>query len=431
VVDYIIRFLLGDSLACRVAASLVAYTSDETKWANCRVVILPSGFFDEGRYGQPSSLPVLPLQEMQDVPLLYGTPEIVRRDDRLLVSADLIASAFFLLSRYEEYVRKDVRDAHGRFPGRESLPFRANFIDRPIVDEYGRLLRTWLRRMGVELPEPERTLHRVNLTVDVDVPFLYRHPKGVLRGLLSPGNRLRALRTFLFDRSLDPAFTFPWIAAQNRDLEEEVHSFNTEAIYFFKSTGGTPQDKPVYGLHAKDTQALFAFCREQGITFGLHVSYHAGLHPKSIREEKQRLEEAVGVDIRCSRHHFLSCREPEDFGELSACGITDDYTMGYADVAGFRLGTCRPVRWISPASREVSSLTLHPLTVMDYTLVHERYMHLSFDDAAAYCLKLIDRTEHHHGDLTLLWHNHYLIPAPGKWEGELYELLIEDLMRRR
>ena len=29
-------------------------------------------------------------------------------------------------------------------------------------------------------------------------------------------------------------------------------------------------------------------------------------------------------------------------------GITDDFTMGYADIAGFRLGTCRSVRWINP-----------------------------------------------------------------------------------
>ncbi len=41
-------------------------------------------------------------------------------------------------------------------------------------------------------------------------------------------------------------------------------------------------------------------------------------------------------------------------------GITDDYTMGYADQVGFRLGTARPVRCIYPATRHLSRrLTLH------------------------------------------------------------------------
>lgn len=429
-IDYIIRFLLGDSPACRVAVPLIGYTADEAEWANYKVVILPSGLFDEGRYGLPGSLPGLPLQQVEGVPLPYGTPEIVRQGDRLLIKADLVASAFFLLSRYEEYVRRDVRDVHGRFPGKESLPAGGGFMDRPVVDEYGRLLRKWLREVAVDVPEPEPVIRKVYLTMDLDVPFLYRHLKGLIRGMLSPGNRLRALKTFLTDRTLDPAFTFPWITEQNRRLEQGAHSFGTESVYFFKSLGGAPQDKPVSNLFSKDMQALLAFCREQDITVGLHAGYYAGLHPEIIREEKQRLEEAAGPGIRYSRHHFLACREPEDYAHVLACGITDDFTMGYADVAGFRLGTCRPVRWINPADRKVYPLTLHPLTVMECTLIRENYMNLSFDAATDYCLKLIEQTERYHGDLTLLWHNHSLIPAPGKWEKDLYQLLIEDLARR-
>lgn len=59
----------------------------------------------------------------------------------------------FLISRYEEMVRRGLRDEHGRFPGKESLPYRAGFLHRPIVDEYRMLLHRWLRQSRLRVPE--------------------------------------------------------------------------------------------------------------------------------------------------------------------------------------------------------------------------------------------------------------------------------------
>ena len=41
----------------------------------------------------------------------------------------------------------------------------------------------------------------------------------------------------------------------------------------------------------------------------------------------------------------------------------------------------RQVRFINPQSMEVTDLILHPLTVMDYTLHDEKYMHLDYAEA--------------------------------------------------
>jgi hypothetical protein len=426
-IRYILRFLLGNTPAADKALPLIGYTADKAQWPSCKVVILPCGLFDDENHGHPHSLPTLPLAHIDGTPLLYGLPEAVPLDGTLLIKADVIASAYFLLSRYEEYVRRDVRDAHGRFPGKQSLPARAGFMHRPVVDEYGRLLRKWLRSVRIDVPEPRPEINKVYLTVDVDVPFLYRSFKGLVRGLLFAADRPAILKTYWADKTGDPACTFPWIAAQNTALTQGEHAFAVEAVYFFKSKGRSPQDKPRYDLTSKDIQSLFSFCREQNITMGLHASYASGKRPTLIKAEKEHLEKATDTAIRYNRHHFLRSREPEDFSSLAACGITDDFTMGYADIAGFRLGTCRPVSWINPADKKVYPLTLHPLTVMDCTLTRETYMNLSFEEAFDYCRKLIRQTAMHHGDLTLLWHNHYLIPAPGNWEKELYQLLIETL----
>jgi len=79
--------------------------------------------------------------------------------------------------------------------------------------------------------------------------------------------------------------------------------------------------------------------------------------------------------------------------------------MAYADRAGFRLGTCRAVKWINPATPQLTSLTLHPLTLMDSTLNDKRYMNLPADEALRYSKSMIDEVKKHNGDLVLLWHN--------------------------
>ena len=134
---YLIRFLVGEDAPSEIVES-IGYTNDSNLFDKYNVVIIPSGFFDEHIYGTPASMPQLPLREVQGIPLLFGSPKEEWIGDTWVVHADIIASTYFLVSRYEEMMRRDVRDAHGRFPGRESLPYRAGFLHRPIVDEIGR-----------------------------------------------------------------------------------------------------------------------------------------------------------------------------------------------------------------------------------------------------------------------------------------------------
>ena len=107
--------------------------------------------------------------------------------------------------------------------------------------------------------------------------------------------------------------------------------------------------------------------------------------------------------------------------------------MGYADRAGFRLGTCRPVRWIDPATGKLSGLTLHPLTVMDNTLFQPTYMGLDFEQAKACCVRLFREICRHGGEACLLWHNTNVTTGPyprpeHPWVRDLYTALLAYLM---
>jgi hypothetical protein len=111
------------------------------------LVIYPSGFFKSEIYGNIHSIPSLPLKIWDDAPWLYGEPKLVQVGNTAFFTRYNCQHLFpyFPLRRK---VRRGCRDVHGRFYGKESLSYKAGFIDRPLVEEYGKLLRQQLRELG-------------------------------------------------------------------------------------------------------------------------------------------------------------------------------------------------------------------------------------------------------------------------------------------
>ena len=134
------------------------------------VTIIPSEFFKVNFYATEKSIPTFPLQEWEGIPLLYGYPEVKLQNGRLIIYADIIASSFFLMSRYEEIIRPDNIDEHGRFIGSASIAGKGQFLGRPIIDEYGKKLREYLRKIGILINEPS-TKGMIYLTHDIDLPW--------------------------------------------------------------------------------------------------------------------------------------------------------------------------------------------------------------------------------------------------------------------
>lgn len=425
---YIIRFLLGVDRA-GAYSSLIGYTSDVRLFHKYKVVIVPSGFFQSSVYGTPESLPQLPLKEIEGVPLLFGTPKEECFEETWVIYADIIASSYFLLSRYEEIQKRDIRDKHGRFPGKESLPYKAGFIHRPIVEEYGKLLRHWLRKACVHIPEPQPELQKIWLTHDVDAPFFCRSLRNICRETLKGIGFRKALKLYQGPLEKDPYYTFPWMLEQD-SLVKSRFGDRCHILFFLKAGGRHANDKPHYQVRSHDIQKLLHLFKKNKALLGLHSSYEAGIYPDLIPEEKMRLEHDWKLEnIHLNRHHYLASREPEDLTKLIKAGITDDFTMGYADVSGFRLGTCRPVKWINPMTRQLTSLTLHPLSVMDCTLSESQYMGLSPDEAYQYCAGLVREIRQHRGEIVWLWHNTSFAGTESDYHKKLYVRLLNLLKR--
>lgn len=426
---YIIRFLLGEDISGEVMAA-IGYTANRKLYDRYSIVFVPSGFFNNHIYGTTASLPELPLQEIEGTPLLFGTPKIEQVGDTLVIHADIIASTYFLITRYEEIIQRNERDEHGRFPGKKSLPYRAGFLHRPIVDEYRLLFRRWLQQYGLRVPDIKKQIRHIYLTHDLDAPTLYRTWKGFIRSLKDGRGLSKSILGKYGPVEKDPYYTFPWMFQQNKILQDQVGNDICKSILFVRSGGRSKQDKPHYCLLNKDIRKLIETVLSNDMMIGLHSSYQAGIDPVLIWKEKTGLEKNIGKSIRCNRHHFLASREPEDMTQLEAARITDDFTMGYADVSGFRLGTSYPVRWINPVSRRLSSILLHPLTLMECTLEEKKYMGLNQDEALTYSLDLIKQVKNAGGELTLLWHNTSAQKNTESYLRKLYSHLLNELAKK-
>ena len=438
-VAHALEALCGGGAASEAMAHVV-YGPSPSARPMPEVVIVPCGFFDEGVYGSPTSLPRLPLDRIEGIPVLFGSPEVERRAGpggfpRLIVHADLVASAYFLLTRYEEVVRREARDAHGRFPGRESLPFRAGFLHRPLVDEIGALLRRWLREVGVGIAEPPAQIRKIHLTHDVDEPWAWPSFRSAVKAALrefrrSPSAMLNPLLSYGgWVEGRDPNDCFSWMLERDADLRDALGPDRVESTFFFLAGGDDPRDGHDV-LNDRRTRKLMRKIREGGAAIGLHSSYSAGIDPRRVSAERERLSGVSGCPCRANRHHFLAAREPEDLNALEAAGLADDFTMGYADVAGFRLGTSRAVRWFDPVALRQTRVALHPLTVMDCTLDSGKYMHLGYEEARTACFALLAEVRKHNGEAVLLWHNTVLseqAEANGGYHRRLYREVVDHL----
>ncbi|MDT8301040.1 MAG: polysaccharide deacetylase family protein [Sedimentisphaerales bacterium] len=425
--DYTLKVLLGGQ-SYDALRKYISYSEPELhRETTVRLCIIPSGFFDED-YSKPSSLPRLPLEEIEGTPLLYGKPQIRRENGRLCIYADIIASTYFLVTRYEEMVRRDIRDEHGRFPGKESLPNRAGFIHRPIVDEYAALLRKWLKEAGVDVPEPKRRFS-VLLTHDVDTLRKYRHTFQPLRSILSAILSRQPIRNIPESLAVtlclkkDPLDTFSQIIAFDASCSDGLAQSPT---YFFMADGKSEFDG-MYNINSKVAKSTIELVHESGAQIGLHTSYEAGIRPELIAEEKASLENVCGFSIHYNRYHFLTWREIENGWALAQAGISRDSSLGYADVAGFRLGVCRPIPLFDPIKIQPFGIDEHPLIVMDCTLSNTNYMNLNEEEAFSYCKKLIDQTHKHRGEFVMLWHNTMFVPEQNNYHPKLYQKLLHEL----
>lgn len=404
ILDYVKQFLLfGNSSLL----NSLGYTADKEQWSKYRVVIVPNGLIGDCSV------------EWQDLELVTS-PQVEQIGETWVIQDDLIYLSLYCISLAGEHLERPLgdtgRDIHGRIPSAESAIGKRHLQLRPIVDEYATLVA---RLIGASMPATG--IQQIVLTHDVDSICRYRHLRGCLGGIRR--GRLVDVAKSLLNREKDPLYTFHWMHQQDELVD------GAEIIYFIKAGNGLGYDYPQYNLQGKDFRALLNNLNNEKVRIGLHGSYNAAKE-LCYGAEKDKLEKSIKGKVRLHRNHFLRILSYEDLQCLADAGITDDYSIGWADHVGFRLGTTRSTRWINPRTFQLTDLVLHPLSIMDCTLSGNQYMDIqSFDKAVEVCRNVIETIERYHGELVLLWHNSTF--AEQNYHKDLYRNIINSLHQEK
>ena len=128
------------------------------------------------------------VQDWEDTKCFFTT------NDKSSIPFDIFAATFYLLSRYEEYL-PHVKDEYGRFMAEESLGFKNNFLNQPVVDIWALKFKRVIEARFPNFTFPERR-YRIKPIIDVPSPFSFRQ-KGILRTI---GGTLKDLSGFQFKR---------------------------------------------------------------------------------------------------------------------------------------------------------------------------------------------------------------------------------------
>lgn len=337
---------------------------------------------------------------------------------------DIFAAAFYLLSRYEEYL-PHIKDRFHRFPAKESLAYKNGFLKIPIIEYWLKELVLVIQSKFPHFKPASRQFKFIN-TIDVDNAYCFLE-KGLLRTV---GAICRSLLQFDFDpipkrirvllgKEKDPYDTFDYLLGI-----QKKHDF--ESIYFFLLADYGHNDKNITHT-SKNFQTLVKTMADY-VKVGIHPSWASNTDNHKLTKEINRLESIVNREVIRSRQHFLRLDLPTTYRRLIDLGILHDYTMGYASQVGFRAGTSLPFYFYDLDMEIQTALMVHPFAVMDGTL--NEYMELPVDDAQYLIKELLDYVKEVDGVFISLWHNE-TVSDNRHWKDwkQVYEYTIEEALR--
>ena len=336
--------------------------------------------------------------EWNELPIFFQTQETE-------IPFDIFAAIFYLLSRYEEYLPYEP-DSYFRFPHTKSIAFQNNFLNLPLIDLWIEEIKKNINGKNHSIQFKENTFQFIP-SYDIDIAYSFkgkgfvRNAAGTLKDLLKFDHKNVVSRLkVLFANQKDPYDSFLFL--------DEIHEqFSLNPIYFFLLSEGSKYDKNLN----RDSSLM------KKLISTIQSKYKVGIHPSwKSHENLNSLQKEVLLlkDVKKSRQHYIRFALPETFRNLLHVKITDDYSMGYGSINGFRASTSRSFNWFDLEKNEETLLRLHPFCFMECNSYFEQKFtaEKAFEEMHHYAT-IVKKVN---GNLITIWHNFSLGTDP-LWKG--------------
>jgi hypothetical protein len=336
---------------------------------------------------------------------------------------DLFAGIFYLITRYEEYLPHK-KDNYGRYAHENSVAFRESFLHLPLINFWLEDFKKVLKEKEASLELQERRFS-FRPTYDIDIAWSFRN-KGFKRTfggtakLLFQGKFRKTVRRIqvIKKKRQDPYDAYDWMDHLHAEL-------GLTPLYFFlvaKEIG--KYDKNIDVNNHEYQQLIQSIAAKYPI--GLHPSWASGDTPSLLTKEKSTLEHIVNRSITNSRQHYIRFELPSTYRKLLALGITDDYSMGYGSINGFRASIATTYYWYDLKNEEKTNLQIHPFCFMDANSYYEQ--HLTTEAASEELMQYYEAIRSVNGKMITIWHNNFLGTDPtfAGWK-EVYQQFVSTV----
>lgn len=278
------------------------------------------------------------------------------------LSFDIYLNCFLFLSGWQE-IECTKKDKHGRFPYEESLQYKYDFVETPVVNIYFELLYEVALKKGINIRR--KTYSN---------PFILSHDIDQLRSAWFENiqyelSKFSFKSIYVISKNLIKKmlnFKDDYYLAMKKMLEIDKRN-NINAISFLMPVK-SHKDADFEIEDKKFKDIIEETCRKQ--TIGIHPGYNTYNNIAEYKRQIDKLEKTTNKKITKSRQHFLRYDvqiTPYIQDELE---ILEDYTLGFAEHYGFRNGIANPFYLYKFKKQEAFSVKQVPLVFMDVSLMN-------------------------------------------------------------
>ena len=339
------------------------------------------------------------------------------------LSFDIFAAAFYLLSRYEEYLPHK-KDIYGRYAFENSLAYKEKFLNLPLVNTWLEHFKDLLKQKFYQLPTPDSRLTFLP-TYDIDIAWSYKHKGwwrnlgGMLRSFIKGDwslvkERIQVLR----GKQKDPFDAFGWL-----NKLHEQHKL--KPYYFFL----VPERRGRYDKNISPSgKAMQELIRDHAIRYptGIHPSWKSGDDVSLLKKEIETLSNLIGRPVVSSRQHYIRFNLPDGYRRLIDNNIKSDFSMGYGSTNGFRASVASPFYWYDLEKEEQTDLLLFPFCYMEANSFYEqKFTAVQALEEMRQYYKTVKSVS---GYFIMIWHNSFLgtDKLTAGWR-DVYEQFIKEI----
>ena len=240
-------------------------------------------------------------------------------NDKSMFPFDLFAASFYLVTRFEEYL-PHINDKHNRFQAKDSILFKMNMLEKPIVN-------IWAKYLGAKLKEfyPNLQLKKKSFTFvptyDVDAAWAYKN-KGIFRSTAAFARDIMNMDfrecqkrwDVIIGRESDPFDTFDYQLQLQKELNLHPNYFILCGEYDFNDKNVIAMSKLIMELDPSyqwDKWRVWLSFRYQSKQY---------INRTNTLYFKGRWETFGGIDYEVNKHLSLSLNVINILNQKGASG---------------------------------------------------------------------------------------------------------------